>query len=213
MSWLTLSDCFFEILPLPNRMQYYSIDLVFIQRTTYSIYIFWECVGGAQGIYLCGWNIFEEAQRWLLAFPDVAKLQSSKPLSIICCPQWFLHWEVTTWWVKVDWLLHFGVRTNAHLCLCAQFCHYLSFCLCKLLHARYFCSVVEALKTIAAFCMSEYNGCFFVWNVGLDFGKLTAFVDCNIEQSCMALVFVNISTPMSVNCQYYWFCLLMYCVR
>ena len=54
-SWLTLSECLLEILPLPKCMQYYNMNLVFIQRTSHIYFL-----------GMCGWGPASETQGTLL---------------------------------------------------------------------------------------------------------------------------------------------------
>lgn len=104
----------------------------------------------------------------------------------------------------MDWLLYAGVRTvDIHLYLCVLFCLYLSLWLCKhklpTPHIMYSYFFVLTLKTtIAALCLSEYNECFLClkcWPLSC-FWKTYCIMDCNLLQSCMALAFVNIKTPV-----------------
>ncbi len=95
-SWLTLSECFLEILPLPKRMQYYNINLVFIQRT-WHIYFLGMCGWGPGSktgdlIYVVKKSFWLGTRVTVKLCPDVAKIQSLKTLSHNCSPLRFPFW-------------------------------------------------------------------------------------------------------------------------
>lgn len=78
----------------PNVCSIINSNLVFIQRTLHTIYIFWECVGGSLGnktgdhIYVVK-GFWIGTQATVIFCPDVAKIQSLKTLSHNCSPQRF----------------------------------------------------------------------------------------------------------------------------
>lgn len=90
-SWMTLSEWLLEILPLPNRMQYYNMNLVFIKRT---LPIFCGNVWSKTGDLIYRVTKFWLGTRVTVKLcPDVAKIQSLRgSLSHSCSPLQFPLW-------------------------------------------------------------------------------------------------------------------------